>query len=86
VFQNKKTRLQLLVVPTAIGLFMAISPLQAERSPFDDSFTFNMVVSAGAKTCVPNASARVTIIPAGQVEIMDVSVQACRPTPTSISS
>jgi hypothetical protein len=58
---------------------MAISPLQAEPSSFDDPFTFKMVVSAGAKTCVPNASARVTIIPAGPVEIMDVTVEGLPP-------
>ena len=39
----------------------------------DDSVRFNMVVSAGAKTCLPNASATVRISPAGSVEIMDVS-------------
>jgi hypothetical protein len=79
VFQKKKTRLQLLAVPTAIGLFMAISPLQAEPSSFDDSFTFNMVVSAPGKVCAPNATARVTITPAGQVEIMNVTVQGLPP-------
>jgi hypothetical protein len=58
---------------------MAISPLQAEPSSFDDSFTFNMVVSAPGKVCAPNASARVTITPAGQVEIMNVTVQGLPP-------
>ncbi|SRR5712692_1152445 len=36
--------------------------------------TFNMVVSAGAAACLPNATATVTITPAGPVEIMDVNV------------
>jgi hypothetical protein len=36
--------------------------------------TFNMVVSGGAAACLPDATASVTITPAGPVEIMDVSV------------
>jgi hypothetical protein len=36
--------------------------------------TFDMIVSGGAAACVPDATASVTITPAGPVEIMDVSV------------
>ena len=79
MFQKKMTQLPLMAVPAAISLFMTISPLQAEPSSLDYSFTFNMVVSAAGKVCAPNASARVTIIPAGQVEIMDVTVQGLPP-------
>ena len=34
-----------------------------------------MVVSAGAKTCLPNATATVKVRSAGPVDIMDVTVQ-----------
>src|SRR5262249_54850437 len=41
--------------------------------------TFNMVVSAGAAACLPDASGSVTITPTGPVEIMDVTVQNLPP-------
>lgn len=41
--------------------------------------TFNMAVSAGAASCLPYATATVTITPIGQVEIMDVTVQNLPP-------
>ena len=44
--------------------------------------TFNMVVSAGAATCLPYATATVTITPAGTVDIMDVSVSGLPPNTT----
>jgi hypothetical protein len=62
-----------LVAPAALSLLLTVAPLSAKDS--EDSITFPMVVSAGAKTCVPNASATVKITPAGPVEIMDVTVQ-----------
>lgn len=72
-------RLQFLAVPTALNLLMTVSPLRATPKDSDDSVTFKMVVSTGAKSCLPNASATVSIRPAGQVEIMDVSLQGLRP-------
>jgi hypothetical protein len=45
----------------------------------DDSVKFNMVVSAGAKACLANASATVRITPYGPVEIMDVTVEGLPP-------
>jgi len=42
-------------------------------------FEFPMVVSAGAKTCIPNASGRVTIHSVGAVEIMHVAVTGLPP-------
>jgi hypothetical protein len=60
----------------AAALLMAAPMAMASD---DDSTTFNMVVSAGAKTCVPNATATVKITPAGQVELMDVSLQGLPP-------
>ena len=50
----------------------AISPAQPESDL--KVFEFPMTVSAGASTCVPKASGRVTIHSIGPVEIMHVSV------------
>ena len=60
---------QLLFVaaPAALSLLLTVPPLAAESHDSDDSFTFNMVVSGGAKTCLPKASATVQITPAGPV-------------------
>jgi hypothetical protein len=41
---------------------------------------FQMVVSTGAATCLPKASANVTIVPGGPVENMTVSVSGLPPT------
>jgi len=70
-------RLAILAVPTAISM-LTISPLTAERKDKDsddDGVTFKMVVSGGAKGCLPNASATVRISPNGPNQNMDVSVQ-----------
>jgi hypothetical protein len=71
-------RLQFLAATAALNLFLTISPLAADE---DGVHTFNMVVSAGAVAakCLPNATATVSIRPAGQVEIMDVSLQGLPP-------
>jgi len=69
--------LPLLAAPAAFSLILGLSPLKAADD--DGSVKFNMVVSAGAKTCLPNASATVRIEPAGQVEMMEVSVQGLPP-------
>jgi hypothetical protein len=61
------------------ALFLAISPLAAGPKDADGETTFNMVVSAGAKTCLPYATATVRIRPAGQVEMMDVTVEGLPP-------
>ena len=67
---------QILAAPAVLSLVMITSPLVAAKDDGDtDSHKFNMVVSAGAATCVPKASATVQITPDGPVEIMDVSVQ-----------
>lgn len=73
-------QLQFLVASAALSLSFTAAPLAAAPDDKDDdSFTFNMVASAGAKTCIPNASAKVTITPAGPVEFMDVTVQGLPP-------
>jgi hypothetical protein len=61
----------------ALALFTAMFPLLglADSTPF----TFNMVVSAGAASCLPKATATVRITPAGPVDIMDVTVHGLPP-------
>lgn len=72
-------QLQFLAAPAALSLLFTVSPLAAATDTPDDSLTFNMVVSAAGKTCVPNAAAKVTITPVGNVETMDVSVKDLPP-------
>lgn len=67
-----------LVTPAILGLLMSTSSLFA----FDDDAygpKFDMVVSAGAKTCLPNAKGTVRITPSGPVEIMDVTLEGLPP-------
>ena len=71
------TRKNLLAAPAVLGLLVSMSPLMAATD--DDGITFKMVVSAGAKACMPNASATVHIEPAGPVDVMEVIVQGLRP-------
>ena len=71
-------QLQYTVAAATLSTMIAVAPLAAEDD-HHDSYTFNMVVSAGAKACVPNATAKVTITPAGPVEIMEVSVAGLPP-------
>jgi hypothetical protein len=67
------------VVPAALTVLLTASSAAAESKKDEpnnyDAKTFDMVVSAGAKQCLPNATASVTIRPTGQVEIMDVTVK-----------
>ena len=72
-------RLHFLAVAGALSLLLTVAPLTAAERDSDGTSTFTMVVSAGAKACIQNASATVSIRPAGQVEIMDVSVQGLPP-------
>ena len=72
-------QLKFLAAPAALSLLLTVSQLAAELDDSDDSITFNMVVSSGAKTCLPKGSATVRIMPAGPVEMMDVTVQGLPP-------
>lgn len=67
------TKKRLLGIPAVLGLLLTVSPLSADDDK--NTLTFNMVVSAGAKTCLPKASATVTITPGGSVDLMDVTVE-----------
>ena len=69
-------RLLCLATTGAMSLLFAGSPVWASDY---DSHKFNMVVSAGAKTCLPNATATVRIRPAGPVDVMEVTTQGLPP-------
>jgi hypothetical protein len=66
-------KLQWAAAAGAFGVLLTASPLAA--ADYDNSNSFNMVVSAGAKTCLPNATATVKVRAAGSVDIMDVAVE-----------
>jgi hypothetical protein len=72
-------QMQFLAAPVALSLLLTVSPLAATADASGDPLKFNLVVSAGAKTCLPNATATVRIAPLGPVELMDVSVQGLPP-------
>jgi hypothetical protein len=72
-----------LAAPVALTLLFAAAPLAAKDGGKDvDEFNFNLVVSAGAKTCLPNAAAKVSIRPGGSAETMEVTVQGLPPKTT----
>jgi hypothetical protein len=52
------------------------------QSHSDDAVTFNMAVSTGAATCLPNASATVRVTPNGPNQDLEVSVRGLRPDTT----
>ena len=70
-----------LMALSATTLNSVAQSANAAAQPTGDSkvFEFPMVVSAGAKTCIPNASGRVTIHSVGAVEIMHVAVTGLPP-------
>jgi hypothetical protein len=61
-------------VAAVFSLVLMTFPLSAADAS-DSSTTFNMVLSAAGKTCVPKATGTVKITPAGSVEIMVVSLE-----------
>ena len=71
---------ELTVVVGTIALAGFASPGTAlakpEKKPHND---FDMVVSAGAATCTPNAQAGVRVVSLGAVERMDVDVSGLPP-------
>jgi hypothetical protein len=68
-----RKHLHMLAAVAAFCPLVTVAPLSAAPDAAG-VVTFKMVVSAGAKACLPNASATVTIRPQGPVEIMDVTV------------
>lgn len=73
-------QLKFAVAAATLSMSFTVSPLAAAKADTESNpYSFDMVVSAGAKTCVPNATAKVTITPVGSVEIMEVAVQGLPP-------
>jgi hypothetical protein len=70
--------LKSLAAAAALCTLFTAAPILAD-GPDDNSITFKMVVSAGAKTCLPNATAQVKITNVGPVDIMEVTVQGLPP-------
>ena len=67
--------LRCLAAAGALSLLVTVSALWAAPG-YDEPAGFGMVVSAGAKGCLPNATATVRIKPSGPgVDVMDVTVQ-----------
>ena len=67
------------VALAVLGLLVMMSPLIAAAGDSNNPTRFDMVVSKGAETCLPNASGTVRITPVGRVEIMDVTVEGLPP-------
>ncbi|HZI82394.1 MAG TPA: hypothetical protein VFF44_00675 [Casimicrobiaceae bacterium] len=70
------TKLQVLATVAGLGLSIATAPGLAASAK---KIEFDMVVSVGATTCLPDASASVTVTPSAGVEIMDVDVDGLPP-------
>jgi hypothetical protein len=71
-----------LTASAVTGLMVTMFPLAEAKDKAkdkDEPVTFQMVVSAGAKTCIPNATATVRISSEGPNQAMDVSVQGLPP-------
>jgi hypothetical protein len=73
------TKLTCVAASAALYTFLSVAPLSAAPDSQDDGLTFTMAVSAGAKTCLPNATAKVKVTSAGPVDIMEVTVQGLPP-------
>jgi hypothetical protein len=63
------------LIQLAIALLVIPASALAGPSPV----TFDMLVSAGARECTPNARGTVTIVPVGHLEHMHVSVSGLPP-------
>lgn len=75
------TKLNSFAAAAAMCTVLGIAPLSAapDSHDDDDSLAFTMTVSAGAKACLPNATAKVKVSNAGPVDIMEVTVQGLPP-------
>src|SRR5215831_16160479 len=59
-------------------MMVALCPFMASAND-DNQKSFDMLVSGGAKTCLPNATGSVRITQDGPVEVMDVTVRGLAP-------
>jgi hypothetical protein len=72
-------RIQFSAASAILGLVVAMCPLSAAADEDHHPASFQMVVSAGAKTCLPNASGSVRVFQNGGVQTMEVSVRGLAP-------
>ena len=78
-----KTKIAALAFP---ALLLSSTAYAAPLAADEDHISFDMVVSNGASTCLPNASAKVQIISDGQAEDMFVVATGLPRIPVSTSS
>ena len=71
-------RIQFSAAAAILGV-VALCPLLAAADEYERPTSFQMVVSAGAKTCLPNASGSVRVFQDGGVQTMEVSVRGLVP-------
>jgi hypothetical protein len=71
-------QLRFLAAPAALALLVGASP-RAAAGKDNDFAAFNMVVSAGAKVCLPHAKATVKIQSFGPVEVLNLDVEGLPP-------
>jgi len=73
------TQEHLATAAAVLGLTLTMSPLFAEDDAKTTTTKFDMVVSEGAKTCLPKASGTVRITPVPDGDILDVAVEGLPP-------
>jgi hypothetical protein len=62
------------ITMTLLAMAVTLLPMSSALSQPKEKIEFDMVVSAGAATCLPKASGHVTVTSQGPVEVMDVDV------------
>src|SRR5882724_2235359 len=62
-----------------LAMALTLLPMSSALSQPKEEIEFDMVVSTGAATCLPQASGHVTITSQGPVEVMDVEVTGLPP-------
>jgi hypothetical protein len=75
--RNTLPRFGMMTLSGVLALTVAAA-LKADSVP-NEPTTFQMVVSAGAKSCLPNATATVTIRPGAEAEVLEVAAQGLVP-------
>jgi hypothetical protein len=69
-----------LIAGTIFATLMSLTPMTPSSAASGSNIVqFDMVVSGGAAMCLPKATAHVTIVPSGPVEIMNVRVSGLPP-------
>src|SRR6516165_5130400 len=68
-----------LLSSTLMFVMSSAAPAFQENVPDEDHVRFDMVVSPGARTCLPNAKAEVNIISDGQAEDMFIVASGLPP-------